>query len=82
MSLPAPELEPDFRMILELSDATATVAVGDSFKNYTTFTNGVWSGRIGSGTVIASCFKSSSLERTPVTNTQNIDRAEIGRSWR
>ncbi|KAK7984511.1 family F xylanase [Apiospora arundinis] len=53
LSLPAPELEPDFRMILELSDASATVATGGNFKKYTTFTNGVWSGRLGSGTVIA-----------------------------
>ncbi|KAK8104834.1 uncharacterized protein PG998_011867 [Apiospora kogelbergensis] len=50
LSLPAPQLEPDFRMVLELSDATATVVAGDNSKKYTTFTDGAWSGRIGSGT--------------------------------
>ena len=54
LSLPAPGLELDFRMVLELSDATATVAAGDHFKRYTTFTDGVWLGGIGSGTVLAS----------------------------
>ncbi|KAK7915118.1 hypothetical protein PG985_012821 [Apiospora marii] len=50
LSLPAPGLELDFRMVLELSDATATVAAGDHFKKFTTFTDGAWSGSIGSGT--------------------------------
>ncbi|KAK7985750.1 hypothetical protein PG996_005013 [Apiospora saccharicola] len=50
LSLPAPALELDFRMVLELSDATATVAAGDHFKKYTTFTEGVWSGSLGRGT--------------------------------
>ena len=54
LSLPAPALELDFRMVLELSDATATVATGDHFKKYTTFTEGVWSGSLGRGTLIAS----------------------------
>ncbi|KAK8123053.1 hypothetical protein PG984_011723 [Apiospora sp. TS-2023a] len=52
LSLPAPRLELDFRMVLELSDATATVAAGDHFKKYTTFTEGVWSGKLGSGIMI------------------------------
>ncbi|KAI0125313.1 hypothetical protein BJ170DRAFT_673576 [Xylariales sp. AK1849] len=52
LSLPPPQLETDFRMAVILNPKVATVAVGDGFKDWTTFTEGVWSGSLGNGTVI------------------------------
>lgn len=76
LSLPAPQLESDFRMVLELSDATATVVAGDNSKKYTTFTDGAWSGRIGSGTVIASGFN---FQPSEVSIPQLTRETRIGR---
>ncbi|ETS84396.1 hypothetical protein PFICI_02421 [Pestalotiopsis fici W106-1] len=52
LSLPPPRLEADFRMKVVLSSNVATLAVGDGFKKLTTFTEGVWSGNVGTGSVV------------------------------
>ncbi|KAF3002153.1 hypothetical protein E8E14_004334 [Neopestalotiopsis sp. 37M] len=52
LSLPPPRLEADFRMKVVLSSNVATLAVGDGFKKWKTFTEGVWSGNIGTGSVV------------------------------
>ncbi|KAI0019963.1 hypothetical protein F4780DRAFT_779890 [Xylariomycetidae sp. FL0641] len=52
ISIPTPNLEPDFRMRIKLSAQWASVAVGDSFKKWTTVADGAWSGQLGQGTVV------------------------------
>lgn len=54
LSLPPPQLESDFRMKVMLSSNVATMAVVEGAKNWTTFTEGVWSGSLGTGTVVVS----------------------------
>lgn len=54
LSLPPPQLEADFRMKVTLNSTVATVMVGDGAKNWTTFTEGVWSGSLGTGVVVVS----------------------------
>ncbi|KAI1077538.1 hypothetical protein F5B20DRAFT_267966 [Whalleya microplaca] len=52
ISIPAPHLECEFRMTVALNPQSASVAVGDSFKKWTTFSEGVWSGHFGHGIVL------------------------------
>ncbi|TGJ83667.1 hypothetical protein E0Z10_g5108 [Xylaria hypoxylon] len=53
--IPTPGLESecDFRMRVKLNSQSASVAVGDGFKKWTTFTEGEWSGRLGYGVVVS-----------------------------
>ncbi|KAI0521025.1 hypothetical protein F5B22DRAFT_34734 [Xylaria bambusicola] len=55
LAVPVPGLsaEPDFRMRVKLNPQSASVAVGDGFKKWTTFTEGEWSGRLGCGAVVS-----------------------------
>jgi hypothetical protein len=62
LSLPPPRLEADFRMKVVLSSNVATLAVGDGFKKWTTFTEGVWSGNIGTGSVVVSVESSAECD--------------------
>lgn len=52
LSLPPPRLEADFRMKVVLSSNVATMAIGGESRKLTTFTEGVWSGNIGTGIVV------------------------------
>ncbi|KAI3326894.1 hypothetical protein HD806DRAFT_531490 [Xylariaceae sp. AK1471] len=52
LSIPVPGLESDFRMRVKLNSQSASMAVGDGFKKWTTFTEGEWSGLLGHGVVI------------------------------
>ena len=52
--VPGLESEPDFRMRVKLNSQSASVAVNDGFKKWTTFTEGEWSGRLGCGVVVVS----------------------------
>ncbi|KAI0850861.1 hypothetical protein F5Y00DRAFT_232232 [Daldinia vernicosa] len=51
-ALPVPQLEFDFRMKVILSSQSASVAVNDGFKKWSTFSDGSWSGRFGYGLVV------------------------------
>ncbi|KAI1483349.1 hypothetical protein F4774DRAFT_405985 [Daldinia eschscholtzii] len=51
-ALPTPQLEFDFRMRVILSSQSASVAVNDGFKKWSTYSDGSWSGRFGYGLVI------------------------------
>ncbi|KAI0149516.1 hypothetical protein GGR57DRAFT_504697 [Xylariaceae sp. FL1272] len=51
LAIATPSLESDFRMRVTLNAQSASVAVGDGFKKWTTFTEGEWSGSLGHGTV-------------------------------
>ncbi|ORY55647.1 uncharacterized protein BCR38DRAFT_490987 [Pseudomassariella vexata] len=51
-SLPLPILDLDFRMAVTSNPNVATVAIGPGFKKWTTFTEGAWSGVLGSGSVV------------------------------
>ncbi|KAI1863092.1 hypothetical protein JX265_007472 [Neoarthrinium moseri] len=62
LSLPPPVLEIDFRMRVVLNTNVATMAVGDGFKQWTTSTEGSWSGTIGHGTVIGGGQDSTNAE--------------------
>jgi hypothetical protein len=62
LSLPPPLLEVDFRMRVVLNPNVATMAVGDDFKRWTTFTDGVWSGSTGTGCVVVSMEASETLQ--------------------
>lgn len=53
-ALPTPQLEFDFRMRVILSSRSASVAVNDGFKKWSTFSDGSWSGRFGYGLVVVS----------------------------
>ncbi|KAI0805016.1 hypothetical protein GGR55DRAFT_656708 [Xylaria sp. FL0064] len=55
LAVPVPSLEPEleFRMRVKLNSQSASMAVGDGFKKWTTFTEGEWSGRLGYGVVIS-----------------------------
>ncbi|KAI8624913.1 hypothetical protein F5Y19DRAFT_281774 [Xylariaceae sp. FL1651] len=52
LSISAPILESDFRLRVTLNAQSASVAVGDGFKKWTTFTEGEWSGQLGYGIVV------------------------------
>ncbi|KAJ8130006.1 hypothetical protein O1611_g3624 [Lasiodiplodia mahajangana] len=52
VAVPVPSLESDFRMRVKLNAQSASVAVGDGFKKWTTFTEGEWSGQLGCGIVV------------------------------
>ncbi|KAH9895379.1 hypothetical protein F4778DRAFT_794244 [Xylariomycetidae sp. FL2044] len=51
VSIPRPNFESEFRMKIVLSSQSASVAINDGFKKWTTFTEGTWSGRFGHGIV-------------------------------
>ncbi|KAI0428357.1 hypothetical protein F5Y09DRAFT_313160 [Xylaria sp. FL1042] len=51
--VPSVESEVEFRMRVKLNSQSASMAVGDGFKKWTTFTEGEWSGRLGYGVVIS-----------------------------
>ncbi|KAI0913448.1 hypothetical protein F4823DRAFT_577307 [Ustulina deusta] len=55
LAIPVPSLESesDFRMRVKLNSQSASMAVGDGFKKWTTFTEGEWSGPLGHGIVIS-----------------------------
>ncbi|KAI0536872.1 hypothetical protein GGR58DRAFT_474030 [Xylaria digitata] len=55
LAIPAPglESESDFRMRVKLNSQSASMAVGDGFKKWTTFTEGEWAGRLGHGVVVS-----------------------------
>ncbi|KAI1130015.1 hypothetical protein F5Y10DRAFT_236812 [Nemania abortiva] len=52
VAIPVPGLESDFRMRVKLNAQSASMAIGDSFKKWTTFTEGEWSGQLGCGVVV------------------------------
>lgn len=52
LSLPPPQLEVDFRMRVVLSTTVATMATESGSKDWTTFREGVWSGSLGTGSVV------------------------------
>ncbi|GAP86610.1 putative upf0311 protein [Rosellinia necatrix] len=52
LAIPVPGLESDFRMRVKLNSQSASVAVSDGFKKWTTFADGEWSGQLGSGIVV------------------------------
>lgn len=54
LAIPALNLVSDFRMRVKLNSQSASMAVGDGFKKWTTFTEGEWSGQLGHGIVIVS----------------------------
>lgn len=54
LAIPVPGLESDFRMRIQLSSQSASVAVGDGFKKWTTVAKGEWSGGLGCGVVVVS----------------------------
>ncbi|KAI0118313.1 hypothetical protein GGR51DRAFT_545548 [Nemania sp. FL0031] len=53
VAIPVPSLESDFRMRVKLNAQSASMAVGDGFKKWTTFTEGEWSGQLGCGVVVS-----------------------------
>ncbi|KAI1755641.1 hypothetical protein F4782DRAFT_361945 [Xylaria castorea] len=53
IAIPAPGLEPDFRMRVKLNSKSASVAVSGGHKKWTTFTEGEWSGQLGCGVVVS-----------------------------
>lgn len=54
MSIPQPQLDFDFRMKVVLNTQSASVAVNDGFKQWTTISGGMWSGHFGYGVVVVS----------------------------
>ncbi|KAM0816227.1 hypothetical protein AB5N19_02029 [Seiridium cardinale] len=70
LSLPPPQLEVDFRMKVVLNSNVATMAVGSGSKQWTTFTEGVWSGSIGSGSVVGGGQDSTEMEAGRSQGTQ------------
>ncbi|KAI2468118.1 hypothetical protein F4781DRAFT_280389 [Annulohypoxylon bovei var. microspora] len=52
MSIPTPQLEFDFRMSVVLNSQSASVAVSDGFKKWSTVSKGTWAGCFGNGTVV------------------------------
>ncbi|KAI0878018.1 hypothetical protein GGS24DRAFT_49094 [Hypoxylon argillaceum] len=52
VAIPVPSLEADFRMRVKFNAQSASMAVSDGFKKWTTFTEGEWSGQLGCGTVV------------------------------
>lgn len=54
LPIPSPQLEFDFRMRVVLNSQSASVAVSDGFKKWSTFSDGNWSGRFGYGLVAVS----------------------------
>lgn len=54
LAIPSLTLVSDFRMRVKLNPQSASMAVGDGFKKWTTFTEGEWSGQLGHGIVIVS----------------------------
>ncbi|OTA93178.1 hypothetical protein M434DRAFT_395863 [Hypoxylon sp. CO27-5] len=52
VSIPTPQLEFDFRMRVILNSQSASVAVSDGFKKWSTFSDGSWAGRFGHGVVV------------------------------
>ncbi|KAI0385131.1 hypothetical protein F5Y04DRAFT_269065 [Hypomontagnella monticulosa] len=53
LPIPSPQLEFDFRMRVVLNSQSASVAVSDGFKKWSTFSDGNWSGRFGYGLVVS-----------------------------
>ncbi|KAI0968861.1 hypothetical protein F4678DRAFT_441636 [Xylaria arbuscula] len=72
LAVPVPGLEPecDFRLRVKLNSQSASMAVGDGFKKWTTFTEGEWSGRLGYGVVIGGGQDSQDLVHGKTVATQ------------
>ncbi|KAI1449178.1 hypothetical protein F5Y02DRAFT_251988 [Annulohypoxylon stygium] len=52
MSIPTPQLDFDFRMRVVMNSQSASVAVNDGFKKWSTFSDGTFAGRLGYGSVV------------------------------
>ncbi|KAI8951779.1 hypothetical protein F4801DRAFT_262241 [Xylaria longipes] len=71
IAIPVPGLEPDFRMRVDLNSKSASMAVGGGgHKKWTTFIEGEWSGRFGSGTVVGGGQESQDLAHGNTLATQ------------
>ncbi|KAI0403907.1 hypothetical protein F4802DRAFT_607850 [Xylaria palmicola] len=82
LAIPVPILEPDFRMRVRLSSRSASMAAGDGFKKWTTFTEGEWSGQLGCGTVVGGGQDSQDLAcgktlATQVEATHRLKTADV-----
>lgn len=54
LSLPPPQLEVDFRMKVMLDTNAATTSVDSESRSWTSFIEGVWSGSLGTGSIVVS----------------------------
>ncbi|KAI1183212.1 hypothetical protein F5B17DRAFT_417011 [Nemania serpens] len=70
LAIPALNLVSDFRMRVKLNSQSASMAVGDGFKKWTTFTEGEWSGQLGHGIVISGGQDSQDLKHGKTLATQ------------
>ncbi|KAI0886201.1 uncharacterized protein GGS22DRAFT_125716 [Annulohypoxylon maeteangense] len=52
MAIPTPQLDFDFRMRVVLNSQSASVAVSDGFKKWSTFSDGTFAGQFGCGSVV------------------------------
>ncbi|KAI1401626.1 hypothetical protein F4819DRAFT_317757 [Hypoxylon fuscum] len=78
MSIPQPQLDFDFRMKVVLNTQSASVAVNDGFKQWTTISGGMWSGHFGYGVVVSGGQDSqdSVYENTVVTQIETSHRLQ------
>ncbi|KAI1137404.1 hypothetical protein F5Y05DRAFT_69700 [Hypoxylon sp. FL0543] len=70
MPIPTPQLEFDFRMKVVLNPQSASVAVSDGFKKWSTFSDGSWAGRFGHGVVVSGGQESQDLVHGKTAATQ------------
>ncbi|KAI1417358.1 hypothetical protein F5Y13DRAFT_152591 [Hypoxylon sp. FL1857] len=70
MSISMPQLEFDFRMRVILNPQSASVAVSDGFKKWSTFSDGSWAGRFGHGIVVSGGQESQDLVHGKTAATQ------------
>ncbi|KAI0411663.1 hypothetical protein F5X98DRAFT_356774 [Xylaria grammica] len=72
LAIPVPGLESecDFRMRVKLNSQSASMATGDGFKKWTTFTEGEWAGRLGHGIVVSGGQDSQDLVHGKTLATQ------------
>lgn len=80
LAIPSLNLVSDFRMRVKLNPQSASMAVGDGFKKWTTFTEGEWSGQLGHGVVIGGGQDSQDLEygKTLATQVEATHRLKTG----
>ncbi|KAF3054879.1 hypothetical protein GL218_07536 [Daldinia childiae] len=79
-ALPTPQLEFDFRMRVILNPQSASVAVNDGFKKWSTFSDGSWSGRFGYGLVVNGGQESQDMihGKTAATSVEGMHRLQTG----
>ncbi|KAI1097196.1 hypothetical protein F4804DRAFT_352023 [Jackrogersella minutella] len=70
ISIPTPQLEFDFRMRVVMNSQSASVAVSDGFKKWSTFSDGTWAGHFGYGLVVNGGQESQELVHGKTVTTQ------------